>query len=261
MKDLKVLYTEKPELQDTVFIEGLPGIGYVGKIAVEYIIKELKAEKFAKLCSTDFPPQVLIDKNGFIEDMKIEFYFLKGEGNRQKDLIFITGNTQSVTPEGQYRLSHEILDFAGNFGVSEIYTLGGLGMKGTVNNPRVYGAVTEEGYISTLEELGVVIKRETEGEIVGISGLLLSLGRQREIPGLCLMGETSGFYIDPEASEAVLNVLSKLLNLDIDMANLKEEGKAARQKFEESKTMEQKMMENMGLIKREGGDEDIRYIG
>jgi len=261
LKEIKVIFTRKPELNKPVLIEGLPGIGHVGKIAVRHLIRELKAKKFARLYSTNFPPHVLIRKSGTIEEMKNEFYFFKAEKEEQRDLIFITGNTQGTTPEGQYRLSNEILNVAQKFGVSEIYTLGGLGVGRTVDKPKVYGAGTDRKYISTLEELGVVVERETEGQIVGVSGLLLSLGKLKGIPGLCLMGETSGFYIDHEASRAVLKVLTKLLNIELDLENLKKKGKADRKKFEQSKSMEQKMMENLGFMKKESEDEDIVYIG
>ena len=37
-----------PKLNNPVLIEGLPGIGNVGKIAIDFIVEELKAQK---LCS------------------------------------------------------------------------------------------------------------------------------------------------------------------------------------------------------------------
>ena len=44
--EIRVL--EKPKLNAPVFIEGLPGIGYVGRNAAGYLIEELKAKKFAE---------------------------------------------------------------------------------------------------------------------------------------------------------------------------------------------------------------------
>ena len=34
-----------PKLNNPLFIEGLPGIGNVGKIAVDFLVEELKAKK------------------------------------------------------------------------------------------------------------------------------------------------------------------------------------------------------------------------
>ena len=45
----KITELEKPKLKDPVFIEGLPGVGNVGRIAAGYLVEELKAKKFAEL--------------------------------------------------------------------------------------------------------------------------------------------------------------------------------------------------------------------
>ena len=52
---------KKPKLNNPVLIEGLPGIGNVGKLTVEHIIDSVKAVKFAELHCKDFPPQVFIN--------------------------------------------------------------------------------------------------------------------------------------------------------------------------------------------------------
>jgi len=45
----------KIDAEASILIEGLPGLGMVGKIAVKYLIKQLKAKKFAELYSPHFP--------------------------------------------------------------------------------------------------------------------------------------------------------------------------------------------------------------
>ena len=77
MKDTFIKLLKDVDLNDPILIEALPGIGHVGKLVAEHIIHELKAEKFAELYSPSFPPQVFVDKNGLIEPMKNEFYYLK----------------------------------------------------------------------------------------------------------------------------------------------------------------------------------------
>ena len=44
-------YIEKPELKNVTFIEGLPGIGNVGKLAAEHLIDEVGAKKFMEIYS------------------------------------------------------------------------------------------------------------------------------------------------------------------------------------------------------------------
>ena len=62
------------DLKDPIVLEGLPGIGFVGKFLVDQIIKQTDAIKFAELKSDYFPPQVIMKPDGLIEHMKNEFY-------------------------------------------------------------------------------------------------------------------------------------------------------------------------------------------
>lgn len=43
-----------PKLTNPLLIEGLPGIGNVGKLAVEHLIDTINAKKFAEIYSKDF---------------------------------------------------------------------------------------------------------------------------------------------------------------------------------------------------------------
>lgn len=261
MREFEVVFTRKPELRSPVLIEGLPGIGHVGKIAAKHMILELRAKKFARLYSATFPPHVVIKKTGMIEEMKNEFYYWRAEQEGQRDLIFVVGNTQSTSLEGQYMLCEKILEMAGNLGAREMFTLGGLGVGRPVEKPKVFGAVNHPRYIPLLEEKGVVVKRDGEGQIIGVSGMLLSQGKRHGIYGACLMGETSGFYVDPNSARAVLEVLTAILHVPISMKRLVKRVKDTARRVEEAQRVERKMMEDMGIIRREPSDDEMRYIG
>ncbi|MFH0798453.1 MAG: PAC2 family protein, partial [Candidatus Woesearchaeota archaeon] len=69
MKSLKV---SKP-----VLIEGLPGIGNVGKVAADFIIDSLKAKKVLEIHSYHFPHSVFINEKNLIELPIIELYHKK----------------------------------------------------------------------------------------------------------------------------------------------------------------------------------------
>ena len=54
----KVVFFKKESFKDAVLFTGLPGIGLVGKICVDYLLKEFKAKKIATVFSDSFPPSV-----------------------------------------------------------------------------------------------------------------------------------------------------------------------------------------------------------
>jgi uncharacterized protein len=246
---------EEVELKEPIFIEALPGIGHVGKLVAEHIIHELDAKKFAELYSPSFPPQVFVNEDGTIEPMKNEFFGLNGENGQ--DYIILVGNTQGLSPEGQYEVCGMILDFVGKYGVKQMYTLGGLGTGQPIEKSKVFGAATTSELAEMLKENNVTL-RSADGGIIGASGLLLGMGMLREMNGVCLMGETPGYFIDAEASKAVLKVLLDILGIEVDIAKLEERAEETRKMISKAQQMEREMSERMHLAP---GEEDLRYIG
>jgi len=226
MDDVEVRILEKPKLRDTILIEGLPGIGLVGKLAADHMLDELKAKKFAELYSPYLPPQVSIRDDGNIHLVNNELYYWKGKEN---DLILLLGDFQGITPDGQYRISEKTLEIGEKFNLSKIFTLGGLGTGNIVRTPKVFGAATDKNLVKELKKYEVIFKGG--GAIFGAAGLLIGLGMQRNIPGACLMGETHGQIIDAKSAEAVLRVLTKVLRIEIDMTELTEKAKETEEQM------------------------------
>ena len=256
MKVIEIDVLEEVELNNPVFIEALPGVGHVGKLVADHMIDELNAVKFAEIYSPTFPPQVLVGEEGIIENMINELYYIKDLGEDNLDIILIGGNTQALSPDGQYLVCNEILDFLEQFNISRIFTLGGLPTGQPVENPKVFGAATCEGNVELLKEIDVEI-RSNDGGIVGASGLFLGLGMRRGIEGSCLMGETPGYFIDAESAEGVLLKLSSLLNFEINTEKLDERAEQTKLMLAKAQQMEQDLINRTNA----GNADDLRYIG
>jgi len=245
--------TKKPKLKNPILIEGLPGIGNVGKLAVEHLIDSTKATKFAELYSKDFPPQVFINTDGTIELVNNEFYYWKAKNKKQRDLILLTGDYQGLSSQGQYELVEKILDIIEEFGVKEMFTLGGYGLGHEIRDPKVLCATTEKNLVKTMKKYGAIFKKnEPGGGIVGASGLLLGLGKLRGIQGTCFMGETPGYLVDPKSAKAVLKILMKITNVDINLSALEKKAKEIEHIAHQLKEMESLSKEK---------SEELKYIG
>ncbi|MBA3045450.1 MAG: proteasome assembly chaperone family protein [Candidatus Thermoplasmatota archaeon] len=224
MKELMVIYHEEPKLRTPILVEGLPGVGNVGKLAAEHLIMKLKAKKFASIYSKHFPPQVLIGNDGVIRLVSNDLYYHKTKSG--SDIIILSGDYQGISQEGQYDISHEILDIFERYKGKRIYTLGGWSVGKLVNQPRVLGATTTLPLVKELKAVGVEFsKDEPAGGIVGAAGLLLGLGQLRNIEAACLMGETSGYFSDPKSAQAILEILGKLIGVKIDFTELEQHSK------------------------------------
>jgi uncharacterized protein (TIGR00162 family) len=230
-----------------ILIEGLPGIGHVGKLVAEHMIQEFQAKKVAELYSIYFPPQVIIEPDGVARLARNEVYVSNGE----KRIAFLVGDYQSASAEGHYLLAEAYLDIAERLGVRRIYTLGGYGVGHLVSLPRVLSAVNREELRPDVEAAGGEFNRdEPPGGIIGASGLLLGLSLRRGMDAVCLMGETSGYLVDPRAASSLLAVLSPLIGIEVDKSQL--ETRAAE--------MEQ-VIAKLTESERTSDDEALRYIG
>jgi uncharacterized protein (TIGR00162 family) len=244
---------EKPKLKNPIFIEGLPGIGNVGKLAVEHLIDSINAVKFAEIYSKDFPHQVFINLDGTIKLVNNEFYYWKAKKLGQRDLILLTGDYQALSSNGQYELSEKILDIAQEFNVKEMYTLGGYGLGHEIKDPKVLCATTDKDLVKIMKKYGAVFKKnEPGGGIVGASGLLLGLGEMRGIKGVCLMGETPGYLVDPKSAKAVLNILTKITKIELNLSALEQKAKEIEYIAQQLREMESPPKEK---------SEELKYIG
>ncbi len=241
MKETYIKEIKKVDLKDPILIEGLPGLGLVGKIAIRYLIKRLKAKKFAYLYSPHFPYYVLVNKKGSVRLLRGTFYFWKNNNNKN-DLILFTGDSQSQTIEGQYEIADAMLNFSQKHKVNTIATIGGY-RKEIKEKPRVYVAATTQPLLD--QALGAGAKIGKSGSpIVGTAGLILGLAVFKKIQALCLLGETRGYMPDPLAAKSVLEVLRSAFDFDLDLDGLDEEISKAEtmvtrlQKIEEKRVLQ-----------------------
>ena len=241
MKDTYIKEFTQIKLNNPILIEGLPGLGLVGKIAIRYLIKKLNAKKFAHLYSPHFPYFVLVNKKGNVRLLRGAFHFWKNE-NGQNDLILFTGDSQSQTIEGQYEIADRMLDFARKHDVKTIVTIGGYRMEAK-DKPKVFAAATAQNLLDKALQAGATVSN-SGSPIVGTAGLILGLARFKKINALCLLGETRGYLPEPLAARSVLEVLKTTFNFEVDLTGLNEEIAKAEtmvtrlQKIEEKRALQ-----------------------
>lgn len=303
-KPIEIVFSEKkpPSLNSPYLICGFPGTGLVGKLAVDYLIKQLGAIHMADLFSTYFSPQVVIQADGTTSIVKNSLYYVKNNKNNNddinktrknkkeikdiskpkasfdqsnnhlpqqsmdlsslkpatitsttstnissndplssKDLILLTGDSQPVVPGSEYVLSEQILDLITKFKISNIYSLASYVTGNFVNDPKIYGTATNPEMVKTFRSFN--ISTLDNGNITGMNGLILGLGKLRGIEGICLLGETSGYVIDAKASKHLLEILNNVLGIHINMDEMNKRSKDTELLI---KNLEQQMMAKSG---------------
>ena len=291
-KPIEIVFSEKktPSLNSPYLICGFPGTGLVGKLAVDYLIKELGAIHMADVFSSYFSPQVVIQADGTTSIVKNSLYYVKNNNTNNnsdnvnktsknkkeikdtskpdvqlnqsinglpqsiessksttndplssKDLILLTGDSQPVVPGSEYVLSEQILDLITKFNISNIYSLASYVTGTFVNDPKIYGTATNPEMVKSFRSFN--ISTLDNGNITGMNGLILGLGKLRGIEGICLLGETSGYVIDAKASKNLLEIVNNVLGIHINMDEMNKRSKDTEILI---KNLEQQMMAKSG---------------
>src|ERR671910_143958 len=291
-KPIEIVFSEKktPSLNSPYLICGFPGTGLVGKLAVDYLIKELGAIHMADVFSSYFSPQVVIQADGTTSIVKNSLYYVKNNNTNNsdnvnktsknkkeikdiskpevqlnqsingfpqsiesskstttndplssKDLILLTGDSQPVVPGSEYVLSEQILDLITKFNISNIYSLASYVTGTFVNDPKIYGTATNPEMVKSFRSFN--ISTLDNGNITGMNGLILGLGKLRGIEGICLLGETSGYVIDAKPSKNLLEIVNNVLGIHINMDEMNKRSKDTEILI---KNLEQQMMAKSG---------------
>ncbi|HYR02129.1 MAG TPA: PAC2 family protein, partial [Syntrophobacteria bacterium] len=121
-------------------------------------------------------------------------------------------------------LAQAVLEFARKHGVSRVVT--SAAMPTSINHyqpSRVWVTATHRDVLR--EVLPFCHRVLEDGQISGMNGLLLAVARRKGMRGFCLLGEIP-FYTtaieNPKASMAVLQALTRVLDLRVDVSGLRE---------------------------------------
>ncbi|MDD5650347.1 MAG: PAC2 family protein [Candidatus Nanoarchaeia archaeon] len=251
---------KKIKSNKAILIEGLPGMGNVGKIAVDFIIDNLKAEKVFDVVSSKYPNCVFVNEENLIELPSIAVYHKK---LKDKNLFLISGDTQPLDETSCYEFCNEVLSLCKKNNCKEIITLGGIGLKREPKNPKVYFSGNNKEIINKYKHTkklnGLV------GPIVGVSGLLVGLANDVKIPAVNIMAETLGHpnYMGLNGAKEILNVLETKLKLGLDLKKLNKEIKEL-QELTELQNMNPEEAEQMETIEEDDSsidDFDKSYMG
>jgi uncharacterized protein (TIGR00162 family) len=239
---IKTLRGAKP-----VLVCGLPGSGYVGKLAADHLVDTFKLKRVAEYASDTFPPQVNVNEDGTVDPFKGVLYFAPAA--KGMSLFVFTADAQPATSEGEYALSDAVVKFAKKFGVKKVYTLAAYITGSFSNAPKVYGAGTTKRMLDSLTAGGATLMKD--GGISGMNGLLIGIAALRGLDGACLLGETSGYVVDAGASKSVLEVLSKTMGIPIDTSKLKEKAQETQKVIRQLQAMSEQSREDSPQPRRE----------
>ena len=209
-------------LKDPICILGFPGVADKGKIALDHLTKNLKAEKVMDITFNDYPAGAIINES-LLYAPTAEIYFYK-DPKEQHDVFLVTADAQPMSPRGIYTISEYFASLMANFNVSLIITLGGYPIERPNREVNVYITATSEQLIEDFMRSGNDrVQKIVKGVVVGPNGLIPTLAkRSYDIEGLIILAETNGYAAmngdsyDLKASLALIELLNEELTLQMD---------------------------------------------
>jgi len=199
----------------------------VGKLAADYLVTVFQAKPVAEFYSTSFPPHVNVDERGVARRLKAEMFHAKT--GQRRDLLIFTADSQPGTSDGEYELAEAVLERAKALNAGQVFSLAAYIVGAFTKERRVFGTATSKPLVSLLSKNGIEIMKE--GGISGMNGIIVGMAALHGLDGISLLGETSGYLLDPAASYAVLEAFSRILELKIDLTSIEARAKEAQQIF------------------------------
>lgn len=263
------MYTRKfmdingSSLRSPIAILGLPGIANVGKIAVETLANMLDATKVMDFFSSDFPPQVFV-RDGIAMFPKSSFFIYRAAPDEAHDVVLLTADFQPATGGGVFEYADFVAKEFTSFGVKEVYALAAyeIGYKEFFESypspPRVFISASSSQLLARISEVSGTIATK-EGVVNGANGFIPAWAASMyDMDGACLLGETlSLIKADFRAAQSVLEKMSSLLDLNLDLTAMDDEVKRVIEFIEWAKgEISQRELSN-----EDGPSPHERYIG
>ncbi len=249
----------KIDLKEPIAIVGSSGLRSVGKIVVDELVEKTHPRLFAELYSYGFPsiyygPSYLgvpsragakIAKGNVVQLPSVEFYALE-----QKQDIIITKGYQSYNALNQYVVADKVTDLFKKCHVKKVISLGAQ-----VIEEGITGCATDTALLKEMHKFG--IEKTNIDRFIGFSGLVVAIGREKGLKGICLFANTTHNLEDPEypdfyAAKELLEKISEILEITVDTSDLEERGKAegkiTEEMQEQGKKREQEEEQPAGYV-------------
>lgn len=263
MRELRFMDVTASELKDPVGILGLPGIGNVGRIAIEALIQALDAPPLLEFYSEDFPPRIIV-RDGLSEFPKSSIHLYRAAPDEPHDLLLLTADHQPSSGKGVFDYADYVANYFNDMNIKEVFALAAYEQSYTEffkiypRPPRVFVSASSQHLLEKITALPGTVST-SEGVISGANGFIPSwAAKMYGLEGACFLGETMGaIKADFRASREILQKIASLLgmksNLDLlddQVARVIEFIEWARKEIEQRSGFE------------ENGDRPLdRYIG
>lgn len=214
------------DLDTPTLVEGLPGVGLVGKIAADFITEELGLTEYAELRSEDLPP-VAVFEDGDRELKSPVRVFV----DESCDLLVLQSAVPfNVLDERQFVKG--VTAWIDEQDATPIYIAGIPTERDPGDTPEMYGIASGDG-AALLDDAGVQ-PPTASGVVQGPGGVLLREAKKRDVDAVGLLVESDPRFPDPHGAQRVIDHgIEPLADIEVDTQRLTDEAEQIVEQREE----------------------------
>ncbi len=233
---LEIKLVSEKKINGFTLVEGFPGVGLVGPMALSYMIEKLGMEYYGYFDSQAFPPLVSIHNSIPMHPVRIY--------HSQKHKLVVIFAEFAIPQEMTYIMAKKISEFVKENKINEIISIGGMPSQTPIqaleepNDQKqkeeeaqaeaVYAVVSNMDLAAKLKKSGINII--SEGVSTGISALLMINSAANKISDTNILIQVDQRVVDPKYAEIAIKALNKTMDLNIDITELEKEAKLVEAK-------------------------------
>ena len=183
------------ELDTPTMVEGLPGVGLVGKIAADHLVEAFDMTHYANVHCSGVPSVAVYQEGDSALLPPVRLY-----ADTERDLLVLQSDVP-ISPAAAQEFAGCLGDWFGDSAVFPIY-LSGIGREKSETPPEMYGVGVGDG-LSRLDAAGVAVPSET-GLVSGPTGALLNDAVEQGQDAIGLVVESDPRFPDPEAARVLI---------------------------------------------------------
>ena len=214
------------DLDEPALIEGLPGVGLVGKIATDHVVETLDMENVGSITCDGLPKIAIYGEESRAVHPPVRLY-----ADSSRDLLALQSDvpvSRDLSPD----FARVVTDWVSEVGAIPLY-LSGLPEEdqepGSV--PSVFGISTGDG-AATLDEYGIGMPPE-RGAIGGPTGALVNQAAQDGIDSYGIIVESDPKFPDPAAArQLIVKAIEPLADISVETQNLVDRAEEIREQKE-----------------------------
>lgn len=222
MNCIDIITIKQMDVKGAYVIDGFPSVGLVGSIAANYLVSFLELDLIGVLDSMTFPAMSLI-RDG-IPYSPVRIYGGKiGEGGEDKIVVFVS--EFQPPPEIIKPLAATLMDWVDVNKCRMVISPEGMILpQGKDEDP---GSISNNIFgIGSTQQMADLLKKHDIplfeiGIIMGLAGVLLNEGVNRDIDVVTILSWAHAEYPDARAAAACISAIDKiLLQVELDIKPL-----------------------------------------